>query len=116
MAGADERHRLTARLGDYIKQEGLNLFRTFAELADEVGYSEQTIRDIVTARAVRLEKERRIDTPLWISIDEVYIEKHERCVITDPIGQRVIHMLPPTGSMSWRYGCFSSQIGTRLSL
>jgi transposase len=94
LAGADERHRLMTRLGDYIKQEGLNLFRTFADLADEVGYSEQTIRDIVTAHAVQLEKERRIDTPLWISIDEVYIEKQERCVITDPVGQRVIHMLP----------------------
>lgn len=94
MAGADERHRLTARLGDYIRQEGLNLFRTFADLADEVGYSEQTIRDIVTAHAVKLEKERHIDTPFWISIDEVYIEKQERCVISDPVGQRVIHMLP----------------------
>jgi len=94
MAGADERHRFTTRLGDYIKQEGINLFRTFAELADEVGYSEQTIRDIVTAHAVQMEKVRRIDTPLWISIDEVYIEKQERCVITDPAGQRVIHMLP----------------------
>jgi transposase len=94
LAGADERHRLTTRLGDYIKQEGLNMFRTFAELADEVGYSEQSIRDIVTAHAAKLEKERRIDTPLWIAIDEVYIEKQERCVITDPLGQRVIHMLP----------------------
>lgn len=94
MAGADEQRRLTPRLDAYIKREGLNLFRTFADLADEVGYSEQTIRAIVSGHAAELEKTRRIETPQWISIDEVYIEGQERCVITDPEGQKVLHMLP----------------------
>jgi len=94
VAGMDEQRRLTLRLNTYIKREGLNLFRTFADLADEVGYSEQTIRDIVSGHAAELEKTRRIETPQWISIDEVYIEGKERCVITDPDRRRVIHMLP----------------------
>ena len=81
-------------LDDYIKREGLSLFRTFSDLADEVGYSEQTIRDIVADHAARLEKERRIETPPWISIDEVHIEKQARCVISDPVGRKIIHMLP----------------------
>jgi transposase len=94
LTGVDERRRLTTRLANYIKREGLNIFRTSAELGDEVGYSEQSIRDMVTAHAKKLEKERRIETPRWLAIDEVYIENQARCVITDPVNQRVIHMLP----------------------
>jgi transposase len=99
MVGTDEQRRLTPRLNAYIKREGLNLFRTFADLGDEVGYSEQTIRDIVSGHAAELEKARQIETPLWISIDEVHIEGQERCVITNPEGKKVIHMLATNSQM-----------------
>lgn len=94
MAGADARGTLTARLADYIRREGLSLFKTFARIADEVGYSEQTIRDMFTEHGAKLESERRVETPRWISIDEVHVKGLDRCVISDPVGRRIVHMLP----------------------
>jgi transposase len=92
--GVEDHRRLTTRLLHYIENEYLNIFRTCADVADELGYSEQSIRDIGTQYAKRLEEERRIDAPPWIAIDEVHLAGQYRCVITDPINQRVIDILP----------------------
>jgi transposase len=93
LAGVDERRMITTRLLDYIKQKSLSIFHTTAGLADEVGYSEQTIRNLATAHALKLENERVVETPKWLAIDEVHIENQARCVISDPANRRVIHML-----------------------
>lgn len=92
--GVEDNRRLTTRLLHYIEIEYLNIFRTCADIADEVGYSEQSIRDIGAQYAKRLEEERRVDTPPWLALDEVHIAGEDRCVMTDPINQGVIDMLP----------------------
>lgn len=92
--GLDEQHQMTRRLVEYVETQAFKLPKTFSALADEVGVCTQLIRDIFTARATQLEKARRIDTPEWLSIDEVYIKKKSRCVITDPLSRKVIDILP----------------------
>lgn len=100
LVGIDDQHAMTTRLVEYIQQESLDIYRTFADVADEVGTSDVTIRDIFTAHAKKLEQARSIETPKWIAIDEVYPSKNsEYCVITDPIGRRVLDLLP-TNSMA----------------
>lgn len=90
----DEGRRITSRLSHYIKHEAFNIYKTFVDLANEVGVSEKLVRDIFTERAEQLEKKRVIETPRWLAIDEVHAGKKEYCVITDPICQQVLDILP----------------------
>lgn len=96
LIGVDDRHALTARLVEYIERESFSIFRTFAGVADEVGCCDLTVRNIFTARAQQLENDRVIETPRWISMDEVYPKERKKvhCVITDPERHQVIELLP----------------------
>lgn len=90
----DERRALTLRLAEYIEREAFNIFRTFSDIADEVGVSEKSVRDAFTAGAERRERIRRISTPEWLAIDEVYLGTGEHCVVSDPLGRMVLELLP----------------------
>jgi transposase len=101
--GVDDKHQMTARLVEYAEQESFDLFRSFSDVADEIGCSEQTIRNIFTVRAqqcedeaLRLRKEGLYETPRWLAIDEVYPQhkEEEYCVISDPLRHQVIDILP----------------------
>jgi transposase len=94
LPGLDGRRRLTARLAGYIEREAFYINRTFLDLEDEIGVSDRVIRDIFTALAERLERERVIETPRWLAIDEVHLGKREHCVITDPVGRKALDILP----------------------
>jgi transposase len=100
LSGLDERHALTIRLARYIEREAFNIFRTFSGIADEVGVSEQLVRNIFTTRGELLEKDRCIETPRWLAIDEVHAGKHEYGVLTDPVRRSVIDLLPKNEQMS----------------
>jgi transposase len=91
-----KRRPLTARLVEYIEHESFNIFRTFSNLADEIGISLLRVRNIFTARAELLNKIKLVYTPRWIAIDEVYprTKKEPRCVISDPEARRVLDLLP----------------------
>jgi transposase len=91
--GIAGQHQMTARLVKYIEKESFNISKTFSSLADEIGVSIQLIRNMFTDRAEHLQKIRRIETPEWIAMDEVFIKKEARCVITDPLRRRVIDIL-----------------------
>jgi DNA-binding Lrp family transcriptional regulator len=92
---------MTSRLVEYVERESYDLFRNFSDLADEVGCSEQTVRNIFTKRAKQLEgeelarrREGRYQPPEWIAIDEVYPQKKaEYCVISAPALRRVLDIL-----------------------
>lgn len=93
--GVDERHALTARLIEYVRQESLSIFRSFSDLSDETGVSHPLIRNLFTDYAERLERNRRIETPKWLAIDEVYPRKDtEYCVISHPPSRQVLDLLP----------------------
>jgi len=101
--GVDDKHQMSARLVEYAEQESFDLFRSFSDVADEIGCSEQTIRNIFTVRAKQLEDEARrlrneglYETPEWLAIDEVHPRNKEEvyCVISDPLRHQVIDILP----------------------
>lgn len=97
----DEKHTmLTSRLVEYIGRESFNIFRSFSGVADEVGCSEITVREIYTARALQLETGRVIEAPRWLAIDEVYPQKHKpaHCVLSAPEHRRVLDLLPNNGN------------------
>ena len=91
-----EKHSATARLVGYVERESLNMFRAFAHIADEVGCSETTVRNIYAAHTTRLNRARMIATPRWLAIDEVYLKDRRSacCVISAPESRQVLDLLP----------------------
>jgi transposase len=92
--GLNEQHDMTDRLVRYIERDAFKITKTFSALADEIGVSVQSIRNIFTVSAEQLEKIRRIETPEWLAMDEVYIRKKARGIITDPLRRQVVDILP----------------------
>lgn len=93
LSGIEPRRRATERLVRHIELEAFKINKTFVTVADEVGVSEQLVRNIFTDCAERLEKSRRVEAPFWLAIDEVYIRKKERCVLTAPGERRFVDIL-----------------------
>jgi len=102
LSGVDTRHEMTSRLVEYIVQKSFDLFRSFSSVADEVGCSEQTVRNIFTERAKQLEEEAQAQLkaglyqpPEWLAIDEVHPRNRDEqyTVISAPVLQRVIEIL-----------------------
>ena len=93
--GLHDTHHLTARLVEYIKKNSLSIYKSFSDIMRETGVNEKVIRNIFTPYAAELERNRRISTPVWIAIDEIYpsTKKYPRCVITSPLERKVIDLL-----------------------
>jgi transposase len=98
--GIDERHPITSRLVEYVQHEALNIFRTASDVGDFVGVNEQTVRNIRTYHTEQLEKNRCIETPLWLAMDEVNLGKNELCVISSPLLQEVVDLLPDNNAVT----------------
>lgn len=96
----DERHTmLTCRLVEYIGLESLNIFRNFSGIADEVGCSDILVRNIHREISVQLEKDRNVEAPRWIALDEVHPQRYgpTYCVITAPDERRVLDLIKTGG-------------------
>lgn len=87
----DERRSATKRLVEYTGRQALR--KTFATVGEEVGWSCKTVRSIFTDFVELLSKSVCFETPTCIGIDEVYIGRVARCIITDNINRRVIGLL-----------------------
>ncbi len=96
LTGIHEKPAFTNRLVEYIQRESFNPFRSFSGVADETGVHELAVRNLFTARAKQLENLKLVETPEWLSIDEVYPKKKNepRCVIAAPERRRVLDLLP----------------------
>ncbi len=88
----DETRTMTKRLLSYIQR--LSLEKKFTEIAEEVGVNEKTVRNIFTEHVEQLDSERTISAPEWLGIDELFMLKHYRCILTAPGEKRIIDMLP----------------------
>src|SRR5215472_8381020 len=94
LPGIHGQHNATERLVEYIQVHALSLTSTFASLARDIGVSDWLIRDIVMAQIERLEREYVLQTPRYLGIDELYVEDHIYCVLTDIERRCVIDLLP----------------------
>ena len=88
----EEDRTMTKRLVSYIKR--LSLEKKFTEIADEVGVNEKTVRNIFTEHVGQLDTTRTISAPEWLGIDELFMLKEYRCMLTAPGEKRIIDMLP----------------------
>lgn len=92
LPGVDERRRATERLIRYVERESLK--RPFLAVAEEVGLSPNTVRSIFTDFAERCAGTIRFETPRRLGIDEVYVARTARCILTDLCERRVVELLP----------------------
>jgi transposase len=88
----DDKRDATKQLVDYIKVRSLR--DTFSRIADEVGVSVNTVRNIFEEHVTVLEKAYSPETPDWLGIDEVHIVKQMRCVLANVRERTVLDMLP----------------------
>lgn len=77
----DDDHMCTARFTAYVENESLK--RTFTSVANELGISEGTVRNIFNAHIHTLENMHQFETPRWLGIDELYILGKPRGVLTN---------------------------------
>ncbi|MEQ1560774.1 MAG: ISL3 family transposase [Methyloglobulus sp.] len=83
----NDRHRATNRLVKYVENKGLVM--TFTSVAEEIGVTEGTVRNIVGDYIGRLEKKYTFETPEILGIDEVHLNRKMRLVFTN-IGENTI--------------------------
>lgn len=87
----DNKRGMTKRLIAYIGKQSLS--RTFASIADDVGVTEGTVRNIFRDYVNELEATVRFETPKWMGIDEVHIIKRPRCVISNIQHNTIVNIL-----------------------
>ena len=87
-----EHFRMTNRLHEYIEKESFNY--PYTVLADRVGVDEKTVRGIFSVKAEQLDKLNMFETPEILGIDELYLNKKYRCILTN-IGERTLLDLLP---------------------
>ena len=56
--------------------------RPFAHIAEEIGITENTVKNVFNDYINELERTVRFETPQWMGIDEIHIIKKPCCVIS----------------------------------
>lgn len=92
LADLDEKRQMTKRLVSYV--EKAVLVRANTDLARECGIGEQTVRAIFADFSERHKDKLDFVTPRVLGIDELYLQKVFRCVLTNIEESTVIELLP----------------------
>ena len=80
LPGVDTQRFMTQRLAAWIGPAAIR--RPFAHVAQEVGVSERTVRDIFHDHIATLEAHRQVETPQWLGLDEIHLIRF-RGVVTN---------------------------------
>jgi transposase len=83
LAGVGRGRKLTQRLIAQTEKESFDLYSTFKAVGRRLGVSERTVRNVFTERAVALERTAKFETPGRIGVDGVYVNRKQRCIVTD---------------------------------
>ena len=92
MPDMDEKRAMTKRLVEYVRKAVLT--RTNTDVARETGLDEKTVRQVFQDFAEEEKPRLVVVTPNVLGIDELYMQKQYRCVLTNIREQTVIELLP----------------------
>ncbi len=87
----DEKRHMTRRLLAYIRKRSLE--RTFTEVSKDVGVDERTVRNIFVDYVKELNAGYAPLTPEWLGIDELYLIRKPRCVLTNVAKRTLVDVL-----------------------
>lgn len=82
---------MTNRLALWVAKESLR--RTFVSIAHDVGVDEKTVRNLFKTYAAGLAETFTFATPEWMGLDEIYLLKKPRCVVTNVKEGTIIEVL-----------------------
>ena len=85
LTGVESDRRMTTRCVQFIRTQCLR--DTFTRIAELVGCTEGTVRNIAADQIQRLDGEFTPYLPEWLGIDETQLDRGMRCVLTD-VGRR----------------------------
>ena len=88
----DGKRRMTERLARWIGPRSLHY--TFTSVAEEIGVTEGTIRNVSHDYIQTLEQAHHFETPEWMGIDEIHLLRRPRAVITNLRENTAIELLP----------------------
>ena len=91
LAALDDSHRMTERLADYIRKQGME--RTFTSVAVELGIDEKTVRTIFNVYAEQLREQFVVETPIWLGIDEIHVIGQARAIFTNVLERTIVDLL-----------------------
>ncbi len=80
LPSVDTQRFMTERLVAWIGPAAIR--QPFAHVAQEVGVSERTVRDIFHDHVTALEAHRQVETPQWLGLDEIHLIR-PRGVVTN---------------------------------
>jgi transposase len=87
----DQRHLMTTRLMQHIEKAALRT--TFVAVAEEVGVSEGTVRNVFHAYAERMEAQHLFSAPEILGIDELHLRGKARCILTNITDKQILDFL-----------------------
>lgn len=85
-------HRMTRRLYSYVEKEAFN--HPYAYVANTTGLDEKTVREIFRKKAELLAAWHRFETPRYLGIDELYLNRRYRCILTNLEERTLLDLLP----------------------
>ncbi len=91
LPAVDVKRVMTSRLVKWMGQQAIK--RPFAHIADEIGVTENTVKNVFNDYINELERAIRFETPLWMGIDEIHIIKKPRCVISNIENNTIVNIL-----------------------
>ena len=86
------RRWMTERLVRWIGERSLK--QTFTGIAEEIGVTEGTVRNVFSDYVNDLQRTIRFETPKWMGIDEIHIIKRPRVVISNLHDNTAVELLP----------------------
>ncbi len=92
LPAVSEKRAMTERLVRWIGAQSLK--RTFSSVAEEVGVTEGTVRNIFRDHVTDLETQVRFEVPRWLGIDEIHIIRRPRCVVSNIEAKAIVNILP----------------------
>lgn len=72
---------MTRRLYSHVEKEAFN--HPYAYVADTTGLDEKTVREIFKKKTEFLAAWHRFETPRCLGIDELYLNRRYRCILTN---------------------------------
>ena len=91
LPAVDEKRRMTTRLVNWLGEHSAR--RTFAQLAEETGVSNMTVKAVFVDHSAKLSAALKIETPQFMGIDEIHLIRKPRAVFTNTKDCLVIEML-----------------------
>ena len=87
----DDKRLMTTRLVKWIGEQSIK--RPFAHIAEEVGVTENTVKNVFRDYINEVERTVRFKTPQRMGIDEIHIINKPRCVVSNIEKNTIVNIL-----------------------